>query len=136
MNILVTGASRGIGKTIAKSLQSYGNVYVTARNEEKLKEFGNEMYFVCDLSKEEDLLKLGDFIQEKKIDILVNNAGEYTYCGIEDTEISKLNEMLSINLKAPIIINVDTMKGVQLIADNSDYQVRYPIYDILKKEGN
>lgn len=104
MNILVTGASRGIGKTIAKSLQSYGNVYVTARNEEKLKEFVNEMYFVCDLSKEEDLLKLGDFIQEKKIDILVNNAGEYTYCGIEDTEISKLNEMLSINLKAPIYL--------------------------------
>lgn len=104
MNILVTGASRGIGKTIAKSLQSYGNVYVTARNEEKLKEFGNEMYFVCDLSKEEDLLKLGDLIQEKKIDILVNNAGEYTYCGIEDTEISKLNEMLSINLKAPIYL--------------------------------
>lgn len=104
MNILVTGASRGIGKTIAKSLQSYGNVYVTARNEEKLKEFGNEMYFVCDLSKEEDLLKLGDFIQEKKIDILVNNAGEYTYCGIEDTEISKLNEMLSINLKVPIYL--------------------------------
>lgn len=104
MNILVTGASRGIGKTIAKSLQSYGNVYVTARNEEKLKEFGNEMYFVCDLSKEEDLLKLGDFIQEKKIDILINNAGEYTYCGIEDTEISKLNEMLAINLKAPIYL--------------------------------
>lgn len=104
MNILVTGASRGIGKTIAKSLQSYGNVYVTARNEEKLKEFGNEMYFVCDLSKEKDLLKLGDFIQEKKIDILVNNAGEYTYCGIEDTEISKLNEMLAINLKAPIYL--------------------------------
>lgn len=104
MNILVTGASRGIGKTIAKSLQSYGNVYVTARNEKKLKEFGNEMYFVCDLSKEEDLLKLGDFIQEKKIDILVNNAGEYTYCGIEDTEIAKLNEMLSINLKAPIYL--------------------------------
>lgn len=104
MNILVTGASRGIGKTIAKSLQSYGNVYVTARNEEKLKEFGNEMYFVCDLSKEEDLIKLGDFINEKKIDILVNNAGEYTYCGIEDTEISKLNEMLAINLKAPIYL--------------------------------
>lgn len=104
MNILVTGASRGIGKTIAKSLQSYGNVYVTARNEEKLKEFGNEMYFVCDLSKEDDLIKLGEFIQEKGIDILVNNAGEYTYCGIEDTEISKLNEMLSINLKAPIYL--------------------------------
>lgn len=104
MNILVTGASRGIGKTIAKSLQSYGNVYVTARNENNLKEFGKGMYFVCDLSKEEDLIKLGEFIQEKGIDILVNNAGNYTYCGIEDTEISKLNEILSINLKAPIYL--------------------------------
>lgn len=129
MNILVTGASRGIGKAIAKSLQNYGNVFVTARNEEKLKEFGEGMYFVCDLSKEEDLIKLGDFIQEKKIDILVNNAGDYVYCGIEDTEISKLNEMLSINLKAPIylmhnavphmkankfgrIINVGSISGV------------------------
>lgn len=129
MNILVTGASRGIGKAIAKSLQNYGNVFVTARTEEKLKEFGEGMYFVCDLSKEEDLIKLGDFIQEKKIDILVNNAGDYIYCGIEDTEISKLNEMLSINLKAPIylmhsavphmkankfgrIINVGSISGV------------------------
>ncbi len=41
---------------------------------------------------------------------------------------------MTINLKAPIIVNFDTMKGVQLIADNSDYQVKYPIYDILKKE--
>lgn len=104
MNILVTGASRGIGKAIAKSLQNDGNVFVTARTEEKLKEFGEGMYFVCDLSKEEDLIKLGDFIQEKKIDILVNNAGDYIYCGIEDTEISKLNSMLAVNLKAPIYL--------------------------------
>lgn len=39
---------------------------------------------------------------------------------------------MTINLKAPIIINIDTMKGVQLIADNAEYLVRYPIYDILK----
>lgn len=104
MNILVTGASRGIGKAIAKSLQNYGNVFVTARTEEKLKEFGEGMYFVCDLSKEEDLIKLGDFIKEKGIDILVNNAGDYTYCGIENTEIEKLNSMLAVNLKAPIYL--------------------------------
>ena len=40
---------------------------------------------------------------------------------------------MTINLKAPIIINADTMKGVQLIADNEDYAVRYPIYDILNE---
>ena len=30
--------------------------------------------------------------------------------------------------------NIDTLKGVQVIADNEDYQVRYPIYDVLESE--
>ena len=38
---------------------------------------------------------------------------------------------MTINFKAPIIVNMDTMKGTQLIAGNEDYQVRFPIYDIL-----
>ena len=40
---------------------------------------------------------------------------------------------MTINLKAPIIVNADTLKGVQLIADNNDYEVRYPIYSILEE---
>lgn len=43
-------------------------------------------------------------------------------------------ENMTINLKAPIIINLDTNRGVQVIAENDDYQVRYPIYDILNAE--
>ena len=39
---------------------------------------------------------------------------------------------MSVNLKAPIIINTDTMKGGQLIVED-DFDVRFPIYDILKK---
>lgn len=73
-------------------------------------------------------------------DEIINSLGE----NIKDAELMVFCALtvpqdltkMTINLKAPIIINVDTMKGVQLIADNSDYQVRYPIYDILKKEGN
>ena len=42
---------------------------------------------------------------------------------------------MTCNLKAPIIINVDTMRGVQLIADNDDYMVRYPIYNILEQNS-
>lgn len=44
---------------------------------------------------------------------------------------------MTCNLKAPIILNTDTMKGIQLIADNEDYLVRYPIYDLLqsRKDG-
>ena len=73
-------------------------------------------------------------------DEIINSLGE----NIKDAELMVFCALtvpqdltkMTINLKAPIIINVDTMKRVQLIADNSDYQVRYPIYDILKKEGN
>ena len=39
---------------------------------------------------------------------------------------------MSVNLKAPIIINTDKMVGGQLIVED-DFDVRFPIYDILKK---
>ncbi len=42
---------------------------------------------------------------------------------------------MTCNLKAPVIINADTLKGVQLIAENDDYEVKYPIYDILKEKS-
>jgi len=40
-------------------------------------------------------------------------------------------KQMSVNLKAPIIINSDTRKGAQIIAENQDYEVKYKIYDIL-----
>lgn len=40
-------------------------------------------------------------------------------------------EDISVNLKAPIIINTDTNKGCQLIVED-DYAVRHKIYDLMK----
>ena len=44
---------------------------------------------------------------------------------------------MTVNLKAPIIINAASLKAGQIIVDDEKYVVRYPIYDILKskKEG-
>ena len=73
---------------------------------------------------EDEIIKsLGDDIQ---------NAELLVVCALTVPE--DLTKM-TINLKAPFIVNIDTMKGVQLIADNADYEVKYPIYDILNKEG-
>lgn len=47
------------------------------------------------------------------------------------TDITKM----TCNLKAPIVIDSETLKGVQLIVDNEDYLVRYPIYDYLKAQS-
>lgn len=42
-------------------------------------------------------------------------------------------EKISVNLQAPILINADTKQACQLILENGDYPVRYPIYEILNK---
>ena len=55
MNILVTGASKGIGKVIAQEMKRLGNVYVTARDEHALKNLKMKGYIVCDLSVENKL---------------------------------------------------------------------------------
>lgn len=40
---------------------------------------------------------------------------------------------LTANMKAPVIINSDTRKGAQLIAENQDYEIRYNVYDAVQK---
>ncbi len=42
---------------------------------------------------------------------------------------------MSVNLKAPIIINADTRKAAQIMVENQDYEVKYKIYDVLKSKG-
>ena len=89
MNILVTGASKGIGNAIAKELKELGNVNAKG-------------YCVCDLTK--DLDNLAEFIVENKIDILINNAGEYIYGAIETSNKEEINEIFQTNLIAPVYL--------------------------------
>lgn len=49
-------------------------------------------------------------------------------------KVPKNIEEMTVNLKAPIIINTDNMKGGQLIVED-DEMVRFPIYDLLKKNS-
>lgn len=42
-------------------------------------------------------------------------------------------EDMSVNLKAPLVINSDTRKGAQIIAENADYEVKYKVYELLKE---
>ncbi len=84
MVAVVTGGSRGIGKSIAEALLEKGfTVIVTARNkgteiEELEKAYGKNILFVpCDISRQEDRKKLASFVNDSfgRLDLLVNNAG-------------------------------------------------------------
>lgn len=112
MNILVTGASKGIGNAIAQELQNVGEVYVTGRNEQALAACNAKGFCICDLSK--DVNNLANFIIEKNIDVLINNAGEYIYSGLETMNIADIQRLYQTNLIAPAYLiskAIPHMKG-------------------------
>lgn len=109
-NILVTGASRGIGKQIARELTQSGyEVFITSRNLSTIEAIADEIkakgFFACDLGDKNQLENLGEFILEKNITAIVNNAGEYIYGEIETMNLEKIDEIFAVNLLAPIFLS-------------------------------
>lgn len=78
---LVTGASSGIGREIARDLSARGfRVILSARREERLRELAEELgdntrVIVCDVSDREECLRLYEETKSEKISVLVNCAG-------------------------------------------------------------
>lgn len=138
MNVLVTGATRGIGRAIAEAMQELGcQVFAVGRNEDLLKSFKN--YFISDLATQEGMKNLGEYIIANNIDILINNAGEYLYTpAIEGFDLNSLDHIIKLNLEAPLyltskailhmksrgfgrIINIGSISGVMGEANASLY---------------
>ncbi|MGP4953186.1 SDR family NAD(P)-dependent oxidoreductase, partial [Psychrobacter sp. T6-1] len=85
-NIIITGASSGIGERTAYLLSECGaHVIMLARTEDKLKKVkenivelgGKASYYPCDLTDMDDIEKVSEQIKADfdRVDVLVNNAG-------------------------------------------------------------
>jgi len=101
-NILITGASSGIGFAIAECLKDE-NLFLTGRRELKM-----ENYFSTDLSKTSNceilVNKALDYFNFK-IDVLINCAGQYVYNSIEKTTIDKIDYLINLNFKSPYMLS-------------------------------
>ena len=116
MVALVTGASSGIGRDIARELAKRGyNIIAVARNEEALKELKNNLEKEYDITvdvRTMDLIdrdgcrKLHEDVKNKygTIDILVNDAGFGTCGKFTDTDLDKELGMIDTNIVATHIL--------------------------------
>ena len=108
MLALVTGASSGIGRDIARYLSKLGyDLVIVARRKEKLEELKEELKtnveIVClDVSIEENCYEI--FKSHKDIDILINNAGFGLFGHFDSTDLSKELNMINTNIVAVHIL--------------------------------
>lgn len=114
MIALVTGASSGIGRDIARSLAKHGiSVILTARRRDRLTELKNEIvnkYGVkvkcisADLADEKQVFALYNKIKKYDIDILINNAGFGVFGEFTENSLDRELEMINVNIKANHIL--------------------------------
>ncbi|MHB0754982.1 SDR family oxidoreductase [Polaribacter sp. M15] len=108
--VLVTGASSGIGKSIATFLSEKGfTVYGTSRNPKNIDSFSFQL-IALDVLNTATINSAVDLIIEKegKLDVLVNNAGMGITGPVEDTPIDEMRAVFNTNLFGAI----DVMKAV------------------------
>ena len=103
--VVITGASRGLGKAIAQVLASKkAKVVVSGRDKKDLQQVAKEIgatAIVADVTKEKDVLKLAYDVVAKfgQIDIWVNNAGIWLpRAPIEEVDMKRAHDMFEVNL--------------------------------------
>lgn len=105
MIALITGASSGIGKEMARYLSKLGyDLILVARRKEKLELLKKELstkvtIYALDLQEEKNIYDLYEKVKKENIDFLINNAGFGLFGYFKDTDLNRELEMINLNIK-------------------------------------
>lgn len=102
---LVTGASSGIGRDIARELDKLGyKIILTARREDRLlelkKELKNAQVITADLNTVENCTTLYNSIKDMGVSVVINCAGFGDFGLFTQTDINKELSMIDVNVKS------------------------------------
>ena len=132
-NVIITGASRGIGFQL---IQLFGtthcNVLAVSRNIEPIQQLNNSNITALsiDIGSEEEIHKVSEFVKNnwKQVDVLINNAGKLVNKPFSETTTSDFMEVYKVNVfavaemtrlalpfcvKGSHIVTVSSMGGIQ-----------------------
>lgn len=110
MKALITGASSGLGREMAKLLASRGyELVLCARREDRLRELAAELPTVChviaaDVSDEEECLLLYRAVRGDDLEIVINNAGFGLFGEFLETDLDEELRMIDTNIRAVHIL--------------------------------
>ncbi|SDE95383.1 SDR family oxidoreductase [Chitinophaga filiformis] len=141
--VAITGASSGIGRSIALMLAKEGaKIVLGARRNDRLEELatairedgGEVVYTVTDVRRRDDLLHLVKLALDNygRLDVMINNAGVSQLSRIDELDIEGWEEMIDINLKGVLygiaaaipvfreqgsghIINIISTSGIKIV---------------------
>ncbi len=153
MNVVITGASKGIGKAIAEIFVQNGhNILICSRNEKELEAVTNELtllnknvqiyYKEADLSKKADCINFSNWCKTmvSQIDVLINNTGYFLPGNIYNEADGLLEQMMQTNLysayyitraftdgmiasKSGQIFNICSIASLQAYANGGSYSI-------------
>ena len=110
MSVLITGASKGMGKSLAEKFAAGGfDLILCARNENELIGLSEALQnkfkikstiFVADLSKKTSCQEFGNWVHDNNliVDILINNCGQFIPGSIFDEPDNILEQMMAVNV--------------------------------------
>lgn len=106
MKVLITGASSGIGRDMARYLSSKGaELILVSRNTQKLEQLKKSLktraeIIPCNLADENEVFELYNKCRSKNIDFLINNAGYGLFGEFDKTDLRDELDMINVNIKA------------------------------------
>lgn len=119
-NVVLTGATGGIGKAIARELSAAGaHLTLVARNEKKLSSLVEELgtgahqAISADLSSDDGRRRIVDACRDADISLLINAAGTNEFGLFEKQSPESVRQLLDINLLSPILLSLELLPLLQ-----------------------
>ncbi len=119
MKALITGASSGIGREMAKILSENGyDLILVARRKNRLELLKKELktnveIITKDISSTDNCIELYHQVKNQDIDILINNAGFGVFGEFVETNLNRELDMIDTNIKAVHILTKLFLKDMK-----------------------